>query len=243
MPISDLGSYNERLQKASVGSGDDVMAASRLLQPGIPTTTGGLPLPVGGERVGVRGTLTAGQAAALGRPGGGRRKLQGKNERLAHGCAHVAGFTLVEILVVIVVLAIAASVAVVAFDDGDRDRTTREARRFAGALEHAAARAQVRGQTLGASADGGAWRFWRRDAGGQWQPVADDEVLAPHALPAGLTVTALTYGGVQLDADAIVPLRPTGRNEPYAFALAGKESRLVLAGDALNRVTFAPAVP
>jgi len=142
---------------------------------------------------------------------------------------------------VIVVLAIAASVAVVAFDDSDRDRTTREARRFAGALEHAAARAQVRAETLGASADGGAWRFWRRDAGGQWQPVGDDDVLAPHALPPGLAVTALTYGGAQLEPDAIVPLRPTGRNEPFAFALAGKETRLVLAGDPLNRVTFAPA--
>jgi len=142
---------------------------------------------------------------------------------------------------VIVVLAIAASVAVVAFDDTDRDRTVREAQRFAGALEHAAARAQVRAETLGASADGGAWRFWKRDAGGQWQPVADDDVLAPHTLPAGLGVTALTYGGVQLEANAIVPLRPTGRNEPYAFALAGRDARLVLAADPLNRVTVAAA--
>ncbi|MFO1412826.1 MAG: GspH/FimT family pseudopilin [Burkholderiales bacterium] len=155
----------------------------------------------------------------------------------------VGGFTLVEILVVIVILAIAASVAVVAFDNSDRERTTREARRFADALEHAAARAQVRAETLGASADGGAWRFWRRDPSGQWVPVADDEVLAPHALPAGVTVTALTYGAVQLDASAIVPLRPTGRNEPFTFGLAGKDARLVLAADPLNRVSVAPQPP
>ena len=64
----------------------------------------------------------------------------------------VAGFTLVEVLVVLAIIAIAAAVAVVAYDGNDRDRANREARRFAGALEHAAARAQARSETLGASA-------------------------------------------------------------------------------------------
>ena len=50
----------------------------------------------------------------------------------------------------------------------------REARRFAGALEHAATRAQARAETLGASAEGNAWRFWRRDADtGRWQVLAE----------------------------------------------------------------------
>ena len=49
----------------------------------------------------------------------------------------------------------ARGVAVVAFDGGDRERAMREARRFAGALEHAAARAQVRAETLGVSAQDG----------------------------------------------------------------------------------------
>jgi general secretion pathway protein G len=95
-----------------------------------------------------------------------------------------AGFTLIEILVVLVILAIAAGVAVVAYDGNDRDRATREAHRFAAALEHAAMRAQVRAETLGASAEGEGWRFWRRDPdSGQWLPVADDDVLAAHLLP------------------------------------------------------------
>jgi type II secretion system protein H len=154
-----------------------------------------------------------------------------------------AGFTLVEILVVIVILAIAASVAVVAFDGNDRERATREGRRFAQALEHAAARAQVRAETLGASAEGGAWRFWRRDGSGQWLAVSDDEVLAPHVLPEGVTLTAITYAGQALDANAIVPLRPTGRNEPFTFALDAKDVHLVLAADPLNRVALTAAAP
>jgi type II secretion system protein H len=153
-----------------------------------------------------------------------------------------AGFTLVEILVVLVILAIAAGVAVVAYDGNDRDRATREARRFAAALEHAAMRAQVRAETLGASAEGEGWRFWRRDPdSGQWQPVADDDVLAAHLLPTAMTVLPLSYAGQPLDAGAIVPLRPTGRNEPYAFLLQAHDARIVLAADPLNRIALTDA--
>jgi len=149
-----------------------------------------------------------------------------------------AGFTLVEILVVLVILGIAAGAAAIAYDGNDRDRAGREAHRFANALEHAAMRAQVRAETLGASAEGGGWRFWRRNPDTtQWQPLADDDVLTPHPLPAAMTVVPLSYAGQPLEGSAIVPLRPTGRNEPYAFALQSRDSRIVLAADPLNRVT------
>jgi general secretion pathway protein H len=153
-----------------------------------------------------------------------------------------AGFTLVEILVVLVILAIAAGAAAIAYDGNDRDRATREARRFAAALEHAAMRAQVRAETLGASADSEGWRFWRRDPdSGQWQPVADDDVLAAHRLPTAITVVPLTYAGQPLDPSAIVPLRPTGRNEPYAFLLQARDARIMLAADPLNRIALTAA--
>jgi len=153
-----------------------------------------------------------------------------------------AGFTLIEILVVLVILAIAAGAAAIAYDGNDRDRATREARRFAAALEHAAMRAQVRAETLGASAEGDGWHFWRRDPdSGQWLGVADDDVLAAHLLPGAMTVTPLTYAGQPLDASAIVPLRPTGRNEPYAFLLQAHDARIVLAADLLNRIALTDA--
>lgn len=155
-----------------------------------------------------------------------------------------AGFTLVEILVVIVILAIAAGVAAVAYDGSDRDRATREARRFAGALEHAALRAQARAETLGASADGGAWRFWRRDPdNARWLPITDDDVLAAHAVPSAMTLTPVDYAGQALDATDIVPLRATGRNEPYTFVLQSRDARVVLAADPLNRVALTVTPP
>lgn len=150
---------------------------------------------------------------------------------------------MIEVLVVLAILAIAATVAVVAYDGGDRERAAREARRFAGALEHAAARAQVRAETLGVSADGNAWRFWRRDDGGHWQPIGADDVLSAHTLPEPLRLAATSYSGRPVEASVIVPFRPTGRNEPYTFELTARDGTLVLAADPLNRVSVGKSSP
>jgi len=147
------------------------------------------------------------------------------------------GFTLAEILVVVVIIALTAGLAVVAYGGNPRGIAIREATRLAGALEHAAQSAQVRAETLGVSADGGHWQFWRRaDDANAWLPVTDDDVLAPHTLPQGLAVLPLAYAGQPLGPDAIVPLHASGHNEPYAFALTGRDTRVVLAADPLNRV-------
>ena len=124
-------------------------------------------------------------------------------------------------------------------DTDDRGNATREARRFAGAIEHASARAQWRAETLGISADGNGWRFWRRAAdANRWLPVADDDLLAAHAMPDGITVSPLAFAGQRLAEDAIVPLRASGHNEPFAFLLRGKTARIVLSADPLNRVAM-----
>ena len=68
------------------------------------------------------------------------------------GRRRIAGFTLVEMLVVIVVLGIAAGLVIARVEPDERDLAAREARRFAGALEYAAQRAQWRNELLGVSA-------------------------------------------------------------------------------------------
>jgi general secretion pathway protein H len=149
------------------------------------------------------------------------------------------GFTLIEILVVVLVIAITAGIAVIAYDSDDRIVVAHEAKRFGGAIEHASARAQWRAETLGVSADGNGWRFWRRpvDASG-WLPIVDDDVLSAHAAPAGIVVSPLSFAGQPLPLDAIVPLRASGHNEPFAFLLRGKAARIVLSADPLNRVSL-----
>jgi len=149
------------------------------------------------------------------------------------------GFTLVEVLVVVVIIAIASGVVLANLDGDDRGRTEREAKRLAGALEHAASLAQWNGETLGVSAEGGYYRFWRRGADDRWAPISDDAVLEARALPADFTVRPASYAGAPVTEDAILPFRPSGRNEPYSLLLANPAWSVIVAGDPLNRVYFA----
>jgi type II secretion system protein H len=152
------------------------------------------------------------------------------------------GFTLLELLVVLVVLGIAASLIAANLEGNERRGTDLEARRLAGALEHAAALAQWRGETLGISADGRGYRFWRRGADDRWSALADDDVLAPHTLPAGIAVAPATYAGAAVTADAILPFRASGRNEPYALMLGSPAWSVHITADPLNRVQIAAPV-
>ena len=150
------------------------------------------------------------------------------------------GFTLAEVLVVLLVIGLAAGFAYARFDSDPRHDVEREARRFAAALEHAAALAQWRSQTLGVSAGGAGYRFWRRTTsseGDQWLALNDDEILAPRALPQPLVAIARQYAGRSVAADAILPLAASGRNEPYAIEIASPEWRVLLIADPLNRVS------
>lgn len=150
-----------------------------------------------------------------------------------------AGFTLVEILVVLVLLAIAATTLVAQIDRDPRRVAESEARRLAGALEHAAALAQWTGETLGVSVDGASYRFWRRGNDSGWSALADSDVLAPHLLPAGIRILPGTFAGAPLAPGAVVPLRASGRNEPYSLIVTAPGWTTVLATDPLNRVTLA----
>ena len=157
-----------------------------------------------------------------------------------------AGFTLVEILVVLLVLGLAAGLAYARFESDPRHDVEREGRRFAAAIEHASSLAQWRNQTLGVSAGGAGYQFWRRDHvadGDRWMPLTDDDVLAARALPDGVKAAALQYAGQNVAADAILPLAASGRNEPYTMEISTQEWRALIVADPLNRVALSAISP
>ncbi|MEP7063746.1 MAG: GspH/FimT family pseudopilin [Betaproteobacteria bacterium] len=149
------------------------------------------------------------------------------------------GFTLVEVLVAVTIIAIAAGVAVVAWRGDPRIDAEREARRFAGALEYAAERAQWRRETLAVQADGRGWRFLQHSDPTRWSTIVDDDVLAPRTLPEPLSIAALQYAGQPIAAGALIPLHASGRNEPFGFVVNGGSSPLSVTADPMNRVTVA----
>jgi type II secretion system protein H len=155
-----------------------------------------------------------------------------------HAARPALGFTLVEMLVVLLVIGLAAGLAYAKLESDPRRTLERESRQLAAALEHAALLAQWRSEPIGVSAGGSVYRFWRRgpNAGELWVALSDDDVLAAHVLPAPLSAAAREYAGRPVAADAILPLRPSGRNEPYAIEIASDQWRVILLADPLNRV-------
>ena len=147
----------------------------------------------------------------------------------------------------LVVIGLAAGLVYAQLQTDPRQALEREARRFAGALEHAALLAQWKNQTLGVSAAGAGYRFWRRDAadpeGPRWVALSDDDVLAPHALPQSILAATQLYAGAPVAGDAVLPLSPSGRNEPYVIAFVSPQWQILLASDPLNRVAILGPAP
>ena len=155
------------------------------------------------------------------------------------GVGRPAGFTLAEILIVLLVVGLAAGLVYARFDTDPKRTVERESARLAAALEHAAQLAQWKDETVGVSASGNTYRFWRQPAGSStWQPMSADDVLQPRVLPAPLGIATREYAGLPVAADAILPLRASGRNEPYVIQITSPEWFTQLAADPLNRVAL-----
>lgn len=146
------------------------------------------------------------------------------------------GYTLVEILVVVAIIAIGTAAGWTLWRGADT-QGRRVAEAFAGAVAHAAQRAQWRHEDLGVSAGPGGWRFWRRDRDrNAWIPLVDDDVLAARALPDGIRLAVESYAGRPVAPDTTVPLRASGRNDPATFVLDADDRRLRVDADPLGRV-------
>lgn len=147
------------------------------------------------------------------------------------------GFTLVEILVALAIVAIASAAAWLAWRGAGDASLRREAVRFAGAIEHAAERAQWRREELALSAGPDGWRFWHRGADRrEWVPLIGDDLLAERRLPDGVAFASVRVAGRDVAPGTVVPFRANGRNDPSSFVLAAGDARVQVSVDPLNRV-------
>lgn len=106
----------------------------------------------------------------------------------ANNLRGVAGFTLIEILVVIVIIGVIVSAATLAIGvlGGDREAED-ETRRFWAVLRQAREEAELQGIDLAVYVAAGAYEFMRLDQRTNiWVPMQGDALYVPRELPEGL---------------------------------------------------------
>ncbi|WP_105131589.1 GspH/FimT family pseudopilin [Burkholderia sp. BE12] len=85
-----------------------------------------------------------------------------------------AGFTLLEMLVVLMIAGLLVAVVTLAPSRNRRTDLAEEAQRLANLLESAGDEAQVRAMPIAWQPVGGGYRFVQRTEGGAWAPMTDD---------------------------------------------------------------------
>lgn len=158
-----------------------------------------------------------------------------------------AGFSLVEMMVVILIIAMMTSVAMLSLSFGSRDRARLAATQLAGVLRSAREEAAMQGRNLAFGFWQHGWTCYELDAAGAWQPLQDDRLLRPRTLDDGLALSLRLQGEeVRLAARAHthpqVFVLSSGEMEPFVLELReDARTRARLTGSALGRITLEDA--
>lgn len=143
--------------------------------------------------------------------------------------ASEAGFTLIEVLVVVLIIGVMIGVAGVNLARGPEDRAREESEHLAMLLRAAREEAILQGRVYAFAADAGGYRFLRLETDGRLKPLADD-VLRPHELPAGVAMAALSIDGADGAARDGLVFVPSGELPQFRFVLAGGRVRWSVVG-------------
>jgi len=142
----------------------------------------------------------------------------------AHGrYSKAAGFTLLEILVVVLIIGVLSAVFLLSVDSNREEKGKHEAQRFAALMKLAGQEAMLRSRELAVEIFPDGYRFLVSEEQ-QWQPLEDD-ILTPQQLPEGMSLL-LQFDGADVawaDAQEVeaprIYLLSTGEMTPFELTL------------------------
>jgi len=142
-----------------------------------------------------------------------------------------AGFTLVEVLVVVVIIGLVVALVTVRISPDARQSLREEGSRLAALLGHAREEAIVTGAPLAWQRTEQGYQFMQRAADRTWQPVDRDASLRARTLPAGVSLPAVETSAPSSGTYPVIVLSPTGLTEPFRITLALGEHRVWVSSD------------
>jgi general secretion pathway protein H len=147
-----------------------------------------------------------------------------------------AGFTLIEMLVVMLIMGLMLGLAVAIVQPDDRARACVEADRLAQLLDLAAMEARFTGQPVAWTPDERGYRFWRMTPDARWVELRDSDALRPRALPQGMRVAAMQVENVPVTGDLRLEFMPQGRVFAFAIDIALGTARCSVAASPLGEM-------
>lgn len=151
-----------------------------------------------------------------------------------------AGFTLIEILVVVAIIGVLSVALALVGSPGEATLARKEARRLAALMELALADARASGKSLAWSYTPEGYAFFRKADDGEWAEVEDDRAFRRHALPRAVEMRDARVGEARLAPRERLVLSPHGLGEPFEATIAGGAARFTLRAGPLRRVTLLP---
>ena len=149
-----------------------------------------------------------------------------------------AGFTLIEILVVLVIIGITVAMISLNLMPDDKRVLTTEAQKLALLFEQARDEAIISGKEIAWSAEGNKSRFWRKDDQGKWTPSSGDDLFRERDLAPGVKLVELQINSVKLAMNERLIFSPGGMNMPFQLDLGLNASHVSIAGDNLGKLAL-----
>nr|WP_258187438.1 GspH/FimT family pseudopilin [Trinickia symbiotica] len=155
-----------------------------------------------------------------------RHRCRGPRSRRWSHSPRSAGFTLLEMLVVLVIVGLLMAVVTLSPSRNRRTDLVEEAQRLASLLESADDEAQVRSAQIAWQPVDGGYTFYQRAESGTWLPMRD-QLLRPHRWHADVTGISVRYTGSGQSVSRIV-LGGESIDVPVTITLSSGAARLLV---------------
>lgn len=140
-----------------------------------------------------------------------------------------AGFTLIELAVVMLLLVIVLAMVGINYAPNDESAVRTEADRLALLLQSAQQEAMLRGAVLALKVNAGGYEFQRRDTHNKFQPIRD-EMLRPRQIPPAMSAS-LRVDGTDADGARVI-LSPAGELTPFKLVFTQGDAHWRVEGGA-----------
>ena len=151
-----------------------------------------------------------------------------------------AGFTLIEMLVVLMIMGLFVGLVSTITRPDDRAVLRLEAERLSQLLDFATTEARLTGKSIAWSADESGYRFARSDDNAVWSEIRDNELLRARTLPLGMAVSSFRVENMRPQGAMRLEFTPRGSALAFIIGMSLGTERYSVTGSPVGEVRVIP---